>query len=302
MWTPQEELNFREKLFSFIIELANDGDGTLTRAELSSVKYAGKTIRVIDDQGGIWNPTAAWPFPDQPRATLTLNTTLKSNYQDREVDGGLWRYDYQAGSMAGKNTKMRVAIEHKFPLLWFKQIENGGYIPYRVFIVADFPEDQYCLMAPEEAFWDASKSESELERRYVKREMKVRLHQPAFRARVISAYETRCAICQLRHGRLLDAAHITPDNDESTSTSVTNGLALCKIHHAAYDINIIGINSDYVVKVREDVLREVDGPMLQHGLVEMDGQVLWVPGQKDDQPNRERLATRFRKFVDAQPL
>ena len=127
-------------------------------------------------------------------------------------------------------------------------------------------------------------------------EMKVRLHQPAFRARVISAYETRCAVCQLRHGRLLDAAHITPDSASDSSTSVTNGIALCKIHHAAYDVNIIGINSDYVVKVREDVLHEIDGPMLKHGLVEMDGVQIWTPNKDDQKPDKERLANRFSEF------
>ena len=299
MWSVADELAFREDLFSYVIGLANDGDGTLTRSQLSTLDYRGQKIRVIDEQGGIWNPTTAWPFSDLPRATLTLNTTLKSNYQDKEIDGGLWRYDYQSGGTKGKNTKLRAALEHQFPVLWFKQIENGGYVPYRVFIVADFPESQYCLMAPDIAFWDASTSASELERKYVMREMKVRLHQPAFRARIISAYETKCAICQLRHGRLLDAAHITPDRDQNSSTSVTNGLALCKIHHAAYDTNILGINSDCVVKVREDVLDEVDGPMLLHGLVEMHNRELWLPPIKSHQPDKARLADRFEKFSKA---
>jgi putative restriction endonuclease len=116
---------------------------------------------------------------------------------------------------------------------------------------------------------------------------------------VISAYETRCAICQLRHGRLLDAAHITADNDENSSTSVTNGISLCKIHHTAYDINIIGIDPDYRVHVREDILEEADGPMLQHGIKEMDQRTLWVPGQLRDQPDINRLSQRFAVFERA---
>ena len=38
-----------------------------------------------------------------------------------------------------------------------------------------------------------------------------------------------------------------------------NVLSLCKIHHAAYDKNILGISPDYQVKVRIDILDEVDG-------------------------------------------
>lgn len=188
---------------------------------------------------------------------------------------------------------MRKAMELQFPLLWFMQQENERYVPYRVFIVNDFPEQGYCLISPDLSLTHALQSESPIERRYAERVMKQRLHQPAFRARVISAYETRCAICQLRHGRLLDAAHITADNDVNSSTSVTNGLSLCKIHHSAYDVDIIGIDSDYQVHVREDILEEIDGPMLEHGIKEMDQRGLWVPRTPSERPDKERLEVRF---------
>ena len=97
--------------------------------------------------------------------------------------------------------------------------------------------------------------------------------------------QTKCAICTLAHGSLLDAAHITPDCEEDSSTSVTNGLSLCKIHHTAYDINIVGIDPDYKVHIREDILQEVDGPMLEHGIKEMDTRSLWVPPAKSKQPD-----------------
>jgi putative restriction endonuclease len=127
--------------------------------------------------------------------------------------------------------------------------------------------------------------------------MKQRLHQPAFRARVISAYETKCAICRLGHGRLLDAAHITPDSDEASSTSVTNGLSLCKIHHTAYDINFIGIDADYKVHIRQDILSETDGPMLEHGIKDMNKSKLWVPSRPGEQPDPARLEARFLEFT-----
>ncbi|WP_407938137.1 HNH endonuclease [Motilibacter rhizosphaerae] len=49
------------------------------------------------------------------------------------------------------------------------------------------------------------------------------------------AYATRCAVRALAHGQLLDAAHIIGDAHELGVPSVTNGLALCKIHHAAFE-------------------------------------------------------------------
>jgi len=273
----------------------------LSRAELGTFSYAGKAIRVIDLQGGIWNPGASWTLGGALRATLSINTTKSEKYEDKEISGGLWRYDYQSGGTAGKNTKMRKAMELQLPLIWFVQQDSGRYVPYRVFIINDFPEEGYCLIAPDLSLATASRSESLIERRYAERTMKQRLHQPAFRARVISAYETKCAICRLGHGRLLDAAHITPDSDETSSTSVSNGLSLCKIHHTAYDVNIIGIDADYMVHIRHDILSEKDGPMLEHGIKEMDKVNLWVPAAREEKPDPTRLEVRFREFSNQTP-
>ena len=297
MWTLDEEQALRDDLIEKIIAKANEGDGMLSRSELGSFSYAGQTIRLIDQYGGIWNPGASWTLGEELRATLSINTTKSGKYEDQEVSGGLWRYDYQSGGTAGKNTKMRKAMELQLPLIWFVQQDSGRYVPYRVFIINDYPDVGYCLIAPDLSLATASRSESLIERRYAERMMKQRLHQPAFRARVISAYETKCAICRLGHGRLLDAAHITRDSDESSSTSVTNGLSLCKIHHAAYDINIVGIDPEYKVHVRPDILAETDGPMLEHGIKEMDKSKLWVPPNPEFRPDKNRIESRFMKFI-----
>jgi putative restriction endonuclease len=296
VWTVGDEQEFRDDLIDAVIAHANSSDGMLSRTELGNFSYAGKNLRVIDLQGGIWNPGASWPFEESLRATLSINTTLSGEYEDQEVSGGLWRYDYQSGGTAGKNTKMRKAMELQLPLIWFVQQDSGRYVPYKVFIINDFPDEGYCLIAPDLSLAVAAQSESVIERKYAERLMRQRLHQPAFRAQVISAYETKCAICTIAHGSLLDAAHITPDRDEDSSTSVTNGLSLCKIHHAAYDINIVGIDPDYKVHIREDILQEVDGPMLEHGIKEMNMRSLWIPPAKSKQPDRERLAERFKVF------
>jgi hypothetical protein len=55
---------------------------------------------------------------------------------------------------------------------------------------------------------------------------------------------------------------------------VTNGLPLCKIHHAAYAQNILGIRPDYGVEIHTRLPHEIEGPMLRHGLQEHDGRQL----------------------------
>jgi len=125
------------------------------------------------------------------------------------------------------------------------------------------------------------------------------LHQRSFRERVIAAYQNQCALCKLRHIELLDAAHILADKEEKGDPIISNGLSLCKIHHAAFDQNIIGINSDYIIKVRGDILEEIDGPMLKHGIQSLENQQIHLPNHKRDWPDKYRLEERFDLFLKA---
>ena len=81
-------------------------------------------------------------------------------------------------------------------------------------------------------------------RAYLTDTFRRRLHQVAFRERVLRAYAERCALCRLRHQELLDAAHITPDSDAEGEPVIGNGVALCKLHHAAFDRFTFAIRPD----------------------------------------------------------
>ena len=59
----------------------------------------------------------------------------------------------------------------------------------------------------------------------------------------------------------IDAAHILPDGHPRGEPVVQNGLALCKLHHAAFNRHVLGVRPDLTVELRPDVLREPDGPM-----------------------------------------
>jgi putative restriction endonuclease len=77
---------------------------------------------------------------------------------------------------------------------------------------------------------------------------------------------------------------------------VTNGLSLCKLHHAAFDANIVGVRPDLVLQVRDDVLAEMDGPMLAHGLQGLQGTRMDVPKKELLRPDRQFLETRYDMF------
>lgn len=98
---------------------------------------------------------------------------------------------------------------------------------------------------------------------------------------------------------LLDAAHIIPDSNPEGEPKINNGIALCKLHHSAFDSFIIGITPDYTIVVREDILEEEDGQMLQHGLIQLHSQRIILPGSKNDWPDQALLDKRYQKFKQA---
>jgi putative restriction endonuclease len=125
-----------------------------------------------------------------------------------------------------------------------------------------------------------------------------RLHQPVFRRRVLTAYRSACALCNLRHENLLDAAHIKEDS-EGGQPIVPNGVAMCAIHHRAFDGNVIGIRPDYVIEVRRDVLDEIDGPTLQFALQGVHGNNLRIPKPIAARPDVGLLEERYERFRSA---
>jgi putative restriction endonuclease len=151
--------------------------------------------------------------------------------------------------------------------------------------------------APDEQL--AAPPATALERRYSLRAVKQRLHQASFREAVISAYNGRCALSGIPEPLLLDAAHIIADRDEQLGQPVVpNGIPLSKIHHAAFDAHLIGIDPDYQLHVSERLLGQVDGPMLD-ALKRLNGGALHLPARIQDRPDRDRLAMRFERFKAA---
>jgi putative restriction endonuclease len=135
-----------------------------------------------------------------------------------------------------------------------------------------------------------------IRRRYITAAIRVRLHQRAFRERVIEAYRRQCAFCRLRHEELLDAAHIVPDAHPEGEPVVSNGLSLCSLHHAAFDRSFLGVRPDYVIEVRPDILLEKDGPTLVHAIQALHGTQIQIPAVERHRPNPSLLEMRYEKF------
>ncbi|WP_024286167.1 HNH endonuclease [Cellulomonas sp. KRMCY2] len=287
------EAALRVAVMDWIRERAGANGGFLHRHELLSFRIGGRELPLIDFSRGIRNPQGF-------SSTLSIVASASGPYDDTESDDGLLHYAYRKGDpFGGDNRKLRTAMETGMPLILFRKEAPNYYTPVMpVYVVDDYPEESSFIIALDESFrfMGDVRELAEPQREYARRLAKQRLHQPAFRTRVLLAYETRCAICSLRHGSLLDAAHIVPDTEERGLPTTPNGLALCKIHHAAYDQNMLGVSPDYRVSINREVLEEIDGPMLKHGIQEMHGRMLEVPVRVADRPDRELLAWRWERF------
>lgn len=201
------------------------------------------------------------------------------------------------------NVGLREIMRQGLPLVYLHGVVKGKYLAtWPVYIVGDDPvglsvqvavDDPHCLVAPDSA---QAPTDQQARRRYVTATVRQRVHQRTFRERVLAAYRKQCALCRLKHVELLDAAHIVPDTDAEGEPIVQNGLSMCKLHHAAFDRNIIGVRPDCVVEVRHDILDEINGPMLRHGLQQMHGVRIHVPRSPGLQPHPDRLAKRYELF------
>lgn len=288
-----EQQAIREDVFRWLDDRRAAGAYEFSRAELISYSYQGERIPLLDTGRGIRNPA---DFD----STLTIMTSSKkTGYSDGISAEGLVRYSYQSRD-GGDNRKLRNAYDNADPLVYFLGVRAGFFVAfYPAYIVHDDPLRREVHVALDESlrFFDDPLHLNEMERRYAQRLVKARLHQPMFRARVLRAYATACAICELKHAELLDAAHIVPDASSHGVAEVTNGLALCKIHHASYDRNLLGITPQYEVRIDQALLEEIDGPMLRHGLQDMHGRPLTLPQKKADWPSRDRLAEKYGQFA-----
>lgn len=289
-----EEHVLRQRIMDRLTQRVAVSGGFLTRAELSDFDLGdGRRRRLMDTSKGIWNPRDL-------AATLSIVSSPDGPYDDSEVEGGLFRYDYRVGSVEGDNTKLRRAGELGLPLILLRKITGGFYVPiFPVYVIEDDRSRHQFVIAVDESLrlLTSPGSLTELERRYAERITRHRLHQAMFRGMVVRAYEVRCAVCRLRHGDLLDAAHITADREDTGLAVVSNGLSLCKIHHAAYDRNLLGISPDHRVSINHALMEEVDGPMLRHGLQEMNGTTILLPTRRQERPDPARLAARFDEFL-----
>jgi putative restriction endonuclease len=301
-----EDADVRRQAFQFLEEQSRLHGDELPYSVLNAgFSFRGTRVPLLGPQG-IFKPAVC-------QLPLTINTAPPKSgkpkpYDDSLDEKGFLLYRYRGvNPQHHENVGLRRAMQTQTPLIYLHGISPGNYLAaFPVFVVGDNPTSLTFTVAVDDAAMAVSTPASavvdpevEGRRRYVTAVVLRRLHQQSFRERVLEAYRTQCAVCRLKHKELLDAAHIVPDSAPRGEPAVSNGLALCKLHHAAFDGNFFGVRPDSIVEVRSSILAEEDGLMLRYGLQSIHGSALVAPRSESQKPAAELLEARYAQFRKA---
>jgi putative restriction endonuclease len=80
----------------------------------------------------------------------------------------------------------------------------------------------------------------------------VKLRNRGFRQAIIEAYDWKCAVCEMKINSPdalqweVEAAHIVPHSSNGKD-DIWNGLALCHLHHWAFDVGWFTLRDDFKI-------------------------------------------------------
>ena len=125
------------------------------------------------------------------------------------------------------------------------------------------------------------------DRREVIATIRRKVREQDFRRRVLAAYGHQCAMCGVQL-RLVEAAHIVPVAEPSSTDETRNGVALCSIHHDAYDRNLVSFTERYRIEVSNASEGELRGAKLLGGFLPFKAALrpaILLPADTRDHPN-----------------
>ena len=298
----------RSKAIAWVQDL-HKRNGTIAWGQLEDgFPFHGERIHLATKAGGIFKPR-------QMGTLLSIKTVIprrgrKARYDDQSIDQAVFgahehfEYSFMQGTRADQFNRLLIqACKLRLPIIYFVGVAPSLYEPIVPAMIHGFDTlSRKCFVGPSDLGQSTpggipqGVSDGADKRRYRVGLTQQRLHQSMFRARVLTAYGNRCAITGLPVARLLDAAHIVEDNNETLGQpEVRNGLPLSKIHHAAFDADLIGIDPDHKIHLSTKLLDEDDGPMLEL-LKGSAGKKMHLPSRCQDYPDPARLELRFERF------
>lgn len=125
------------------------------------------------------------------------------------------------------------------------------------------------------------------ERREVMRVIKQKVRDADFRDRILTAYKSTCAMCGIQLD-LLDAAHIVPVYSPKSTDDTNNGVALCALHHRAFDNGLVSFDSKFRIEINQTKFHDLSALNLDGGykvFMKSLRAVINVPADRRDHPH-----------------
>ncbi|WP_038097399.1 HNH endonuclease [Thioalkalivibrio sp. HK1] len=283
-----------------------DRDGCIEEIELRrGFDFGGQRMTIVHPQMGIHKPA-------RMRFLLSIKTVFPRPggrvwYDDQQdirkrVFESEESLDYAFMSRDPKraqNRHLRAAMENEIRIIYFLGVAPGRYQVLMPSYITAWDADGFkagiSFGLPDQEILPAPNLS---QRRYALSLYKRRLHDTWFKMAVSQAYDHRCAISRLRDAKLVEVARILPiRTDRIAHFEVRDGLLLSRMHHAAFEEDLIGIDADYRLHLSERLSGYDHAPMLD-SLVGLQGTKISLPERMQDRPHRDRLAMRFERFKE----
>ncbi|MEP0177590.1 MAG: HNH endonuclease [Paraglaciecola sp.] len=280
------------------------GDSIPHQAISEGFFFNGEKVLLDNRAVGIFKPRQMFECAMSIKTTMQRDGT-EGIYNDHHDSGDHYKYALQRGDPYGVNNKyLWASMNTGTPVIYFQAIAPGRYTAiWPCFVKEILPEKGYALIVESNKVTSSMLPDhkhqlpTEIESRYCVRETKVRMHQASFRQNVLDAYSGKCAITGLPNKSLLEAAHIIPDLELGKTQYVSDGIALSRIHHRAYDLNLLGISPDNQIHISDELKQGKDNKFIRDALLEFEGRKLVMPRSVVNRPDREKLAARFEVFL-----
>ena len=267
--------------------------------------FRGNRIRFASRAGGIFKPV-------QMDRVLSISTVVPRpgrgvQYADQVAGGGkdgMWFYDMRDRNPAHhQNQWLKTARDEGLPLIYLRGLAPAVYLPLFPVYVTDWDANagrvrvilglecttRNDLVAPDLMVDPLP--------RYTYRHMQARMHVARFRVDVLKAYRGTCALSGLAQPQLVDAVSIAPNASSGEASDVTEGLCMSRLHHAAFDANLLGIDPDGRVHVSGQLDPREAGDSFVRSLTDLSGRRIEAPRAPECRPNRDLLAVRFEQFL-----
>lgn len=112
-----------------------------------------------------------------------------------------------------------------------------------------------------------------------------------FKNKVLAAYDYKCAVCGSclisREGYYeLEAAHIQPVSESDQINDFTNnGIALCRLHHWAFDKGLFSLNDEFQVIIEDRIRKD---PMYEM-ITKFENNKILLPNNQNDLPSKSYI-------------